>query len=117
MIQPGDPLVEPRVVASAQLGGMLVQFSVVESRRRKMSVAHMGRGAYAPGLARPAAQDGLASARQDKMTRALQEPVYYGESQKTSPFFPTLLPILAVSSLFEKAALRRSICPQIICGF
>lgn len=26
-------------------------------------------------------------------------PVYYGERQRTSPFYPTLLPTLAVSSL------------------
>ena len=50
----------------------------------------------------------------------MKTPVYYSERQRSSPFCPTLLPTLAVSSLFEeawKASLRRSICPQIVCGY
>ena len=47
----------------------------------------------------------------------MKTPVYYGERQKSSPFCPTLLPTLAVSSLLEKAALRRRMCPQVPCGF
>ena len=48
----------------------------------------------------------------------LKTPVYCGEGGKTPPFCPTLVPTFVASTLlgkFEKAALRRFMCPQLFC--
>ena len=48
----------------------------------------------------------------------LKTPVYCGEGGKTPPFCPTLVPTFVASSLqgkLEKAALRRFMCPQLLC--
>ena len=51
----------------------------------------------------------------------MKTPVRYGERRESSPLWPTPLPTfklsVALSPLFEKAAPRRRICPQIFCGF
>ena len=45
----------------------------------------------------------------------LKTPVYCCEGGKTPPFCPTLVPTSVASSLLKKAALRRLICPQLLC--
>ena len=48
----------------------------------------------------------------------MKTPVYCGEGGKTPPFCPTLVPTFVASTLqgkFEKAALRRFMCPQLFC--
>ena len=45
----------------------------------------------------------------------LKTPVYCGVGGKTPPFYRTVDPTFVASSLLEKAALRRLICPQLLC--
>ena len=52
-----------------------------------------------------------------KMNSEHWNSLYYGERQKSWPFCPSVLPTLAVSSLYENTALRRRNCPKIFCGF